>query len=625
MKTMLMTVLIPVALCLFAETSWAKVQVQAFFDREEAAVGDTFTYTIAVSSSESVGVEKPIPPPIPGLELLNQWSGSESRSSFANGQFTVQRTQTFNFLYEVNKTGEIKVPPVNVTVDGKSVASNEAKIKIVAQNQQNQQQRRRQQQQDPMDEMEDLFSMFLQRRGMPGQMPGQRPGQPVQPGKPDEAFFVRAVVDKDKVYVGEQITVSFYLYTRGQIRDLDTLKYPTLSGFWKEEIEMATRLNFEQEVVNGVPHYRALLVSYALFPIKAGKAKVDSYRARCTVIAPTAFGFAQPYVYTKASPEIPIEVMDLPLDGRPEHYSGAVGSFRVKSSLDQTSVAANQPVSLKIRFEGRGNAKAIDLPSVTWPNSLEFYDQKSESKFNRDGSSFKEFEIILIPREPGQFEIPSISTSYFDPEKKSYVRIQTEKLTLNVGAGQGGPSANPGSPAAPQAAKEPVLSAPTFMNVPQYPAFFSKQWLLGYWLTAFILLLGALGAYGFLTLRAAPRRNLSTELLKRLKKAKALANDSRWREFGVELTNIVYQALGELSGHGGAVSNIENLLATSPVSFRKNEEANLRKIMEKLEVLSFAPEQSVGSLKESKELAALWSEVEKLLSRSKKHFQERDV
>lgn len=616
---------------LLALPSWAnKVDVNASFDREEVAVGDTFTYTLSISSGESVGVTKPMIPIVPGLELLNQWTGSESRSSFANGQFTVQRTQTFNYLFEVNRTGEIVIPPVNVVVDGKTYSSKAARLKVVQLDQKQQQQRRQQQQQvDPMDEVEDLFSMFLQRRGIPGgQMPkqGQQLPGSNKPINPNDAFFVRGVVDKEKVYVGEQITASWYLYTRGQIRDLDTIKYPTLSGFWKEEIEMATRLNFEQEVIDGVPYYRALLVSYALFPIKAGKAKVDGYKARCTVISPTSFGFGQPYVFTKVSPEITIEVLDLPLEGRPEHFSGAVGNFRVRASLDQNNVPANQPVSLKVRFEGRGNAKGIDLPPVNWPNSLEFYDQKSESKFSRDGSSFKEFDVILIPREPGHYEIPPISTSYFDPDKKAYVRIQTDKLSLNVGAGQGGPN-NQTSPngVAPQAQKQAPLTAPAFMNVAEYPSFFSRQWPVTAWGIAFAGLLGVLTAYAFIALRAAPRRNLSNELVRRLKKSKVLASDGKWREFGVELTNIIYMALGELSGHGGAVSNIESLLATCPVSFRKNEEQNLKNIMSKLEVLSFAPENSVGSLKEPKELASLWTDVEMLLNRSKKHFQERDL
>ena len=85
-------------------------------------------------------------------------------------------------------------------------------------------------------------------------------------------------VDKKRAYVGEQITANIYLYTRGQIRDIDTLKYPSLKGFWKEDLDLATRLNFESVEVSGVLYQRALLVSYALFPIKAGKAVANRMR-----------------------------------------------------------------------------------------------------------------------------------------------------------------------------------------------------------------------------------------------------------------------------------------------------------------------------------------------------------
>ena len=52
----------------------------------------------------------------------------------------------------------------------------------------------------------------------------------------EDAFFIKVEVDKTVAYEGEQIIASWYLYTRRQITDIDTLKYPSLNGFWKEEI-----------------------------------------------------------------------------------------------------------------------------------------------------------------------------------------------------------------------------------------------------------------------------------------------------------------------------------------------------------------------------------------------------
>src|SRR5690606_28780167 len=144
------------------------------------------------------------------------------------------------------------------------------------------------------------------------------------------------------------------------------------------------------------------LVAYALFPIKAGKATIDSYTAKCTVVTGGNFGFGRPYQFTKASRPLSLNVLDIPVENRPQDFTGAVGDFKVSGELDRTSVPAHQPVTWKIRFFGRGNAKLIDLPAFELPPSVELYDQKSDSKFSKDGTSFKEFEVLLIPREEGQ-------------------------------------------------------------------------------------------------------------------------------------------------------------------------------------------------------------------------------
>jgi hypothetical protein len=134
---------------------------------------------------------------------------------------------------------------------------------------------------------------------------GLNQGTRGQPANPDDAFSIQLEVDKNEAFVGEQVTASWYLYTRNHIQNIDTLKYPNLKAFWKEDIELATRLNFQQEVVNGIPYKKALLVSYALFPIKDGSALIDTYKAKCTVISGNmgVFGMGQPMAYTKASPD----------------------------------------------------------------------------------------------------------------------------------------------------------------------------------------------------------------------------------------------------------------------------------------------------------------------------------
>ena len=96
-----------------------------------------------------------------------------------------------------------------------------------------------------------------------------------------------------------------------------------------------------------------------------------------------------------------INVKPLPLEGRPADFSGAVGDFQVTAAVEDHNVVSNQPFNYKVRFEGRGNAKLIELPPFTPPDGLEQYDLQKEAKFFRTGTSYKDFAIQLIPRREG--------------------------------------------------------------------------------------------------------------------------------------------------------------------------------------------------------------------------------
>ena len=177
------------------------------------------------------------------------------------------------------------------------------------------------------------------------------------PTDPNVPFFIQVEVDRQSVVVGEQVTASWYLVTRAQITAIDTLKYPALRGFWKEDIHVSTRLHFTEELLSGVPYRRALLTRFALFPIKAGEAKLDTYLAKCTVMMPSTppqgpFGawpfrslLATPKEVTYESPEVLIQVSDWPdMEGeRPKEFLGAVGDFKIQSYLGGKQKRSEHP------------------------------------------------------------------------------------------------------------------------------------------------------------------------------------------------------------------------------------------------------------------------------------------
>jgi hypothetical protein len=607
--------------------AFATVKVVATVDRNQLQQGEALIYSINVTSDSGSPTfdSEPRLPDLKGLELVGSSSSTESKSTFINGKFQVEQSRSFDYQLSAAQKGTFTIGASTVSISGKPYTTQPITIKVTPYGNggggQIPPQARRQKTQDPnddVDEMENMFNQLLQRRfrGAPG-APGAGGTAPQPPTNPNDAFFIRVVTDKTKVYAGEQITASWYLYTRGQIADIDTLKYPELKGFWKEEIEMATRLNFSQDVVNGIPYQKALLVSYALFPIKEGKAKVDPYKAKCTVVVGSPFGFGHAYPFTKASPEIPIEVLPVPAEGRPSEYSGAVGKFAVSASLDQATIPANQPVTLKVKFTGHGNAKIIDLPPLSLPPSIEIYSQKADAKFFKDGTSYKEFEVLLIPREAGAIEIPPIKAAYFDPETAKFVSISSPKLQLNVTPGKPGEQpalpAQAGSPDVKPT--EPGMPAPMLLEASHVslPSGVRKaSWSIVY---ALILMTLFVRSY-FVLVRKPKKETLLAALRKRMKKVQGFIDAKDWRRAGVEMTNSIYLILGDITDQGGANIQYEKLMDAASPSLRRELSTPLRDLLSRAEELGFAPEHSIGGAKTQESLNKLRKEIETLLTKA---------
>jgi hypothetical protein len=601
------------------------VKVVATVDRNNLNEGDSFIYSISITSEGSMNLDRePTLPKFEGFDLITANSSTEARSGFINGKFLVEQTRTFDYQMAAPRKGVFRIGSAKVVIDGKEFLTNQITVTVNAGAGGGgipPQARRRQRTVDPgddIDEMENMFNQLMQRHMRPGGGGVGGGGQQQAEVNPNDAFFIQAETDKTKVYAGEQITGSWYLYTRGQIADIDTLKYPELKGFWKEEIEMATRLNFQQEVINGVVYQKALLVSYALFPIKAGKALIDPYRAKCTVVVGGPFGFGKSYPFTKASKEITVDVLEVPTLGRPPEFTGAVGHFTVSATLDPQTQSANQPVTMKIKFSGRGNAKLIDLPPINLPPGIELYSQKADAKFFKDGTSYKEFEVLLIPRETGNFEIPALKSAFLNPQTGKFDSISSQKMSLTVTPGK--PGDNPTLPSLakndePLKAEEAFLPPPMLLD--EAHVWVAGPVRQGFWAIIFTGLLSWLaGRFYFVYLRKPKRETLQMALKKRMRAVQSAIDTGDWRKAGVELTNSIYLILGQITEQGGANLQFEKLMDAASPSLRRELAGPIKALLDKAEQLGFAPEDGVGTLKEKSKMMDLRKEAETVLSKA---------
>lgn len=618
-------------ICLFSIAVRAETSVSAVADRQQLGIGDAFTVVVTVESDEDFEAQLPQMPRVNGLEEINSVvGGRQSSSSMAiiNGktQFKSQTTQQYQFLMSPQKEGTFLIPSIDVSVSGHTYKTQPIKIEVGEQFRNGSAAKKgaapkgrprfppgfgeddEDAASDPFggsgNQAEDLFDQLLQQqqrmfggRGLPGGL-GQQQGQ-IPSKKIDgvnvtkDNFFVYLDVDKTEAYEGEQITANWYIYTRANIESLDRVKFPDLKGFWKEIIEEVPSLQFTDEIVNGVHYKKALLASHALFPIKAGTAVIDDFKIKAKVRT-SAFGGGSAYDVTKVSKRTPIKVLPLPEEGKTVSFSGAVGQYRVTAKTDGTSFPANQPFSVKIRYEGLGNAKLIDLPSIKWPEGLEVYDTKSDAKFFKEGNSYKEFEVLVIPRKEGVLKIPSLELTYFDPATKKYVSQSTDEITLQItpGNGQPVPPASGGSATAAPKQPDPQTAAlQPILQLPEAGVSIAPYRLLIY--AAFLLI-------GFLlillrSLRSVGQLNFESETLRLIqlkqKSVERSAQAEEWRKVGSEATNLIYLVVAQLAGQKKADQELHLLIKEIPTQDQSKYLDQINSLFDYFQLLGFAPDE----------------------------------
>lgn len=599
-----------------------KVEVQP----ESVGLGDTVQIYLTVQASDDFQMEDPKVPEIEGLKLLqaqNAGQSSSTRMNFVNGKTDFQKTvsQQFVFVYEATKAGIVMIPSFRVEVNGKQMMSAPQKIAVSNESQQSQQRpnvagRPQFQDDDPFAEEDDMFAQLMKQRqkmleevqrqmgqGFGGRGGGlgpnfnpppanQIPSLTIEGLNTNEAFFIFLDADKKQVYEGEQITATWYLYTRGNLDSLDRAKFPDLKGFWKEIIEEVPTLQFTEERVNGIMYRKALLAAHALFPIKAGKTTIDEFKIKAKVRMPTQFGWGSQQEYTKSSKRLEVNVLPLPQEGKPLTFSGAVGQFQIQTQVDGTSFPAGQPISLRVRLEGQGNAKVIELPAIQWPENLEVYDTKSESKFFKDGLSYKEFEILVIAKAPGEVKIPQINFTYFDPTLKQYVTKSTEEFKINITEAVKGSTIS-SLKASDKAEAEKVEAEKIFLPVTELSSSwipYSDVKLPVLIVVSLVAIFTVLGQFllALKNLRLSPQ--LSFKVDTKMKVLEGAVKNKDYKLFGAEAINLLYLITAHLAQEESATQDWGALFYKMPENYRQNYEKKLNELFDYFQMIGFAPE-----------------------------------
>lgn len=590
------------------------ISVSLDIDEKEVGLGDIINIVVSVQANKNTNISEPKMPSFADLKFVDMSRQMSDSVSIINGEYKFVRQYRYIYMYQTLKKGRLDIPPIAIHVDDKVYKTDGARVEVLDKGQaqrrnqpgQNPRTYGGQQGVDPFQEMEERFNALLNRRA-------PKPQVLKKPINPDEAFSLRLELDKASAYVGEQITASYYIYVPDTVslRNIDTLKFPSLSQFWKEDIEIASRLTYEPVIIEGKQFNRALLSSYALFPLKHGNLKVDSYKAKCNVSSRSVFGFGKTYTYTKSSNEERVNVLPLPDANRPENFDGTVGSFKIKAEIEEKTFRKGQPFTLKVKISGRGNAKSIEQPVINFPENLELFDSKSETKFFTNGESFKEFTMYITPTSEGEITIPKIEFHYFNPRKVQYMTASTDPIVINALPGLKENIEN--SPLALEKSKQKSIAPPAY-----FASFYSASWLEYEHLPKIIFILFALVLFYFLFIlkRDYWTSNYEKVFLKKVSarksRIKSLAKPEKAKNFAIESLNFIYFLLGENRGEEDTSEKLITNLKSLPMSLRNELEEPLLKLVNTLQAIAFAPEDMTKSLREAKSISQLYTQTIKI-------------
>lgn len=425
-------------------------------------------------------------------------------------------------------------------------------------------------------------------------------------------LFIRATIDKNKVYQGEQVTVTYKLYTRLNIAaQMSVDKLPQYQGFWAEEIETSRNIAFTTEVVDGKQYRVGILKKAALFPNQIGRLEVTPLELTIPIqiqkkknpnniwddFFGDPFGRSEIMEYPAKSNTVKVDVLPLPENNKPASFKGAVGRYDFNVTLDKSKLKTNEPVSLKFNITGTGNIKLLELPDFELPNGFEKYDPKIEEQINRTGkiAGLKKAEYLLIPRLPGTREIPAIEFSYFDPERKTYQILKSKSFNLSI---------EQGSSPAPEIAQQNIdqLESDIRYIKTSYRDVRKKGKLLiestGFWIAAIVPLLATIILIGWK--RKQDRLYGNQQLLRytkaekvarsRFKKAKKFMEHNNVEQFYAEISQALFGYLEDKLHISKSEFTLEK--AADELSKRNIPQEIITKMKanaEKCEFIRFAP------------------------------------
>ncbi|MDA9883862.1 BatD family protein [Flavobacteriaceae bacterium] len=324
------------------------------------------------------------------------------KTSYINGERKFSKT--YSYFLKPLKKGKLKINQASIEIDGEIYKSLQIEVLIT----------------DSVKQPSDSITHYYN----------------------DDDIELRALISKGSPYLNEPITVVYKLYYKAPINisDARETETPNFKDFWSQTIKIP-QLKVNREIYKGQNYNVVEWRKVVLYPQKVGELEISPLSLNLVLDVPTdKRDFFGNVIYDQTSQMIStgmrrIIVKDLPQQGKPNSFSGAVGNFEFDVILNKNSLRATESFQAELKVKGNGNLKLFDLPDILVPNSMELFEPEREELISTNlsgmsGSVSKFFTVI--PRFQGNFPIEEVEFSYFDPNTEKYKVVKSPRLTIDV-------------------------------------------------------------------------------------------------------------------------------------------------------------------------------------------------
>ncbi|PWI30572.1 BatD protein [Flavobacteriaceae bacterium LYZ1037] len=283
----------------------------------------------------------------------------------------------------------------------------------------------------------------------------------------DDNIHLVAEVSNTNPYLNEAITVVYKLYVSPDTgvsnwREKDNPRY---NDFWSQNIDIKN-LKVQNGTYKGEDYRFVILRKTVLYPQKTGKLDIEPLSLDVTIEVPTnrrdIFGgrlMTQGHKTISAGSRT-IHVKELPQAGKPADFTGAVGDFEFNVITSKSELNASESLQARVEVKGNGNLKLFELPKLTLPSSLEVYEPEHTENISTNLNGMQggiSDAYTIVPQYKGKYPIPSITFSYFDLKTKTYKRISSGEIVINVLDGPTNTTASDNNIASAENGKQPVV------------------------------------------------------------------------------------------------------------------------------------------------------------------------